>query len=177
MSSIRQQEGFNEAVEACESTLRKYGIVLVACMRGNDRAPTVADSMKSRGRVVLHATLEPSLQCSHVATLVHACVKCSSSTEFYNRLVSESQDSQYKTPLCVGWSSAVNVDGTWQLDTSRPQAGSEVQLLQVKGSESIVMDTTTGHTYVLPVTWLLPKSVLTAMVRSSDAFGSDDEKQ
>ena len=179
VSQIRNHDGFNKAKDACESTLGKYGIALVACKGGNHRAPTVADSMKARGRFVLHATLRtrPSLPHKHVATLVHACVKCSSSIEFYNGLVRESQDPQYKTPLCVGWSSAVNVDGTWQLDTSRPQAGAEVQLLQVKGAESTVMDTTTGHTYVLPVTWLLPKSVLTAMVRSSDAFGSDDEKQ
>ena len=167
VSQTRQQNGFNEAVEACESTLRKYGIALVACKGGNHRAPTVADSMKSTGRLVLHATLgtRPSLPHKHVATLVHACVKCSSSIEFYNGLVRESQDPQYKTPLCVGWCSTVNVDGIWHVDTSRPQAGSEVQVLKANGRESIVIDTATGRTCALPVTWLLPKSVYTRRER------------
>ena len=168
VSQIRAHKRFNEVVEICESVLRRYGIVLVACKGGNHRAPTVADSMKSRGRFVLHATLftRPSLQCSHVATLVHACVKCSTSINFYNHLVRESNDPQYPTPLCVGWSSVVNLD-TGEVDTSIPPitAGSEVQVLTVNGYKSIVKDTATGQTYALPVTWLVPKSVYTRRER------------
>ena len=168
VSQIRNHDGFNKAKDACESTLGKYGIALVACKGGNHRAPTVANSMKSRGRFVLHATLStrPSLQCSHVATLVHACVKCSTSINFYNHLVRESNDPQYPTPLCVGWSSVVNLD-TGEVDTSIPPitAGSEVQVLTVNGYKSIVKDTATGQTYALPVTWLVPKSVYTRRER------------
>ena len=168
VSQIRQHNRFNEAKEACESTLRKYGIALVACKGGNHRAPTVADSMKARGRFVLHATLRtrPSLPHKHVATLVHACVKCSTSIHFYNHLVRESNDPQYPTPLCVGWSSVVNLD-TGEVDTSMPPitAGSEVQVLTVNGYKSIVKDTATGQTYALPVTWLVPKSVYTRRER------------
>ena len=134
---------------------------------GNKKASTVADSMKSRGMFVLHATLfgRPSFQCSHVATLVHACLKCRSSIEFYNGLVHESKDPQYKTPLCVGWSThPVNLD-TNEVNTSIPPIpdGSEVEVLAVNGYESTVRDTATGHTYGLPVTWLVPKSVYTRL--------------
>ena len=168
VASIQRQEGFDEVVEICEAVLRQYGIVLVVATGGNHRAPTIADSMKSRGMYVLHATLfgRPSFQCSHVATLVHACLKCSSSIEFYNGLVHESKDPQYKTPLCVGWFCPLLVNpDTNEVDTSIPPIpdGSEVQVLTVNGYESIVRDTATGHTYALPVTWLVPKSVYTRM--------------
>ena len=44
-------------------------------------------------------------------------------------------------------------------------AGSEVQVLKANGRESIVIDTATGRTCALPVTWLLPKSVYTRRER------------
>ena len=86
--------------------------------------------------------------------------------EFYNGLVHESNNPPYKTPLCVGWSSVVNLD-TGEVDTSMPPiaAGSEVQVLTVNGYKSIVRDTATGQTYALPVTWLVPKSVYTRRER------------
>ena len=54
---------------------------------------------------------------------------------------------------------------TNEVDTSIPPIpdGSEVQVLTVDGYESTVRDTATGHTYELPVTWLVPKSVYTRM--------------
>ena len=168
VSQIRNHDGFNKPKDACESTLGKYGIALVACKGGNHRAPTVADSMKARGRFVLHATLctRPSLPHKHVATLVHACVQCRSSIDFYNHLVREPEDPQYPTPLCIGWSSFVNLD-TGEVDTSWPPitAGSEVEVIKVNGYKSTVRDTATGHTYALPVTWLVPKSVYTCRER------------
>ena len=86
--------------------------------------------------------------------------------DFYNALVHESKNPPYKTPLCVGWSSVVNL-GTGEADTSMPPitAGSEVQVLTVNGYQSTVRDTATGHTYALPVTWLVPKSVYTRRER------------
>ena len=83
--------------------------------------------------------------------------------DFYNGLVHESKNPQYKTPLCVGWDCVVNLD-TREPDTSMQpvKAGAEVQVLTVNNQyESTVMDTATGHTYALPVTWLVPKSVYT----------------
>ena len=170
VSRIRQQQGFSEVVQQCELVLQRYGIVLVMCKGGNHRAPTVADCLKRKGRFVIHATLATrrAFCCTHIATLVHACVRCSNGVEFYSRLIRESEDLRCESQLCVGWDAAdletCEVDPT----VSFLRAGSNVQVLEMRGCECLVRDRETGHTCALPVTWLVPRCVYMERENVSD---------
>ena len=161
VSRIQRQKGFEEALALCESVLQIHGIVLVLCKGGNHRSPTVANSMKQPGRIVIHSTLftRPPFCGEHIATLVHACIKCENSLEFYSELIRNSKDSQQNTQLCVGWN-AGNVE-TQKVDTKVPflSAGAEVEVLDTCDHSCLVKDKTTGCSCELPVTWLLHKHV------------------
>ena len=158
---IQQLGGFAEVVKACELVLQTYGIVLVVCKGGNHRSPTVAHIMRSEGRFVIHATLftRRAFHCTHIAALVHACVRCSNGVDFYSRLIRESEDPNYELQLCVGWTPG-DVE-TREADTSMSfvREGAEVQVLDTCGYECTVRDKETRYTYTLPATWLIPKRV------------------
>ena len=130
------------------------------CTGGNHRSPTVANELSCRGRYTVHATLGGSyVPAAHVAALVHACVRGENTAEFYMDFIVASRNSATRFQLCIGWTSI-------NLDTRRPnedalcvEHGTEVQVLETDAHMCIVEAEGTGHTYILPVTWLLPKSV------------------
>ena len=117
--------------------------------------------MRSEGRLVIHATLSTrrAFHCTHIAALVHACVRCSNGLDFYRRLIRESEDPEYELQLCVGWTPG-DVDRS-EANTimSFVRAGAEVQVLVKRGYECTVRDKETRDTYTLPATWLIPKRV------------------
>ena len=161
VKGVQAQKRFNEAVECCETVLKRYGLVLVMCNGGNHRAPTVAHSTKRKGRFLIHATIKnrPVVRLQLIATLVHACIECAKGPDFYSCLLRESQQVHCDTQLCVGWE-AGDPD-TLEIDTSVKflRAGTDVQILEHRDGKCIVKDKNSASICTLPVTWIVPKKI------------------
>ena len=158
---IREQKNYITAVRMCDEVLQKHGIVLVACKGGNHRSPTVASELKDIGRFVVHATLRTRLPLcfEDIASLVHACVVCSSRSAFYDSLIRDSEDAESDMQLCVGWTAADLKTHEVDARASYVEAGANVCILKTFEDWCCVKDNETGHTCTIPVTWLVPNSV------------------
>ena len=158
---IHKQMHFTTAVRICQKMLEEHGIVLVVCKGGNHRSPTVASQLRSVGRFVVHATLRtrPSFCFEDIASLIHACVACSSRGAFYGRLIRDSQDEGLDMQLCVGWSAA-NME-TYEKDArvSYVEPGRDIHVLKTSEDWCEVKDAKTGCMCTIPVTWLVPSYV------------------
>ena len=161
VSQVRGSRWYGEAVDCCNSVLRKHGIVLVACKGGNHRAPTVADGMKHQSRFIVHATLRTrnTIRYEHIAVLVYACVKSSSGDCFYRQLAQELTEKRCTMQLCTGWQADDDVVDERNSSRRTPNAGTVVEVLSVRDCWCSVRAKGTGCTYMLPITWLLPTCV------------------
>jgi len=161
VTQVQDSEQFKEALKCCECVLKKFDIVLVMCKGGNHRAPTIADSMKSPGRFIIHATLRTrqSICPKDIEVLVHACVQSSSTENFYSQLTRDLMEKKYITRLCVGWQVGDLATGKWDTSNKFPEAGVEVEVQSVSDYWCTVKVKDSEYIFKLPITWLVPLCV------------------
>lgn len=161
VTQVRGSRYYYEAIDFCSFTLRKYGIVLVACKGGNHRAPTVADGLRCPSSFIVHATLRTRrhIHYEHIAALIHACVKSSCGDCFYRQLAQELMEKRCSMQLCTGWQEGNAVVGAFESSSLTPNAGTAVEVLNVCGCWCSVRGLDTGYTYEMPITWLVPTCV------------------
>ena len=119
-----------------------------------ERQPHISNCSKRTrkiGRFVVHATLRTRLPfCfEDIASLVHACVVCSSRSAFYDNLIRNDMQ------LCVGWAAIDPKTHEVHARVSYVVAGANVRVLKTFEAWCCVKDIETGHTCMLPVTWLV----------------------
>ena len=161
VTQVQESPEFGEALRRCECVLDNYGIVLVMCKGGNHRAPTIADSMKRRGRFIIHATLRTRQYIcpKDIEVLVHACVQSSTTENFYSQLTKDLVAKKYITRLCVGWQVGDLATGKWDTSNQFPEAGVEVEVQSVSDCWCTVKEKESEGTFTLPITWFVPTCV------------------
>ena len=161
VTQVQESPEFEEALRRCECVLDNYGIVLVTCKGGNHRAPTIADSMKRPGRIIIHATLgkREAICPQHIEVLVHACVQSSSTENFYKQLTKDLVGKKYITRLCAGWQAGDLASGKSDTSNQFPKAGVDVEVQSVSGCWCTVKEKDSEGTFTLPITWFVPTCV------------------
>ena len=165
VTQVRESKEFEEALRCCECVLGKYDIVLVTCKGGNHRAPTIADSMKRRGRFIIHATLRTRKPIcpQHIEALVHACVQSSSTENFYKQLTKDLVGKKYITRLCAGWQAGDLATGKSDTSNQFPKAGVDVEVQSVSDCLCTVKVKDSEGIFTLPITWLVHTCVYERM--------------
>lgn len=97
---VKSSAGFEQALDACNRILRRFGIVVIGCKSGVHRAPTMSEIVQEQARnpYVVHCCVR-NVSALEAAVLVRSCIH----SRKFSTAIHAGQLVNMKRQICLGW--------------------------------------------------------------------------
>ena len=152
MKQVRATPGFTQCSIDSEKVLREKGVVVVVCTGGNHRAPTVAATLSSARRHVVHLTLD-RVSVEDVAVLIGSCIGD-------GRLSSQLCDSA-RCKMHIGWEWCWTCSGAlWSFAPHPLEFGTLISHVSPSATSGcVIVHTVDGRTATVDTRWVIPEDI------------------